>query len=104
MYVLLWPVQYAESRDFCLIFELTVTDANLLKSCGCFTRSEVMKAFFRYHGGQVDKLVPVKIGETIEEPERIVLWLAVPILKRLLVFDHSLMNRSQEADSAHDGV
>ncbi len=93
------PAENAESRDFCLTFECPVVDADLLKSCSGLRWCEVVKACIGDDARQVDELVPVEVGQTVEEPERVILRLAVPSLKRLFVLNNCLMIRSQKANS-----
>lgn len=94
----------AEPCDFCLTFECAVRDTDLLKSTrGCAWR-EVVETCFGKDASQVDKLVPVEVGQTVEQPKRVVVRLTVPSLKRLLVLDDCLMVASQETHSFDNAV
>ncbi len=104
VHVQFWPAENAESSDFCLTFECAVPDADLLESCSGLGWREVLDACVHEDARQVDELVPVEVRQTVEEPERVVLRLSVPSLKRLLVLDDCLMVVSQKADSLDNSI
>ncbi len=87
MHIQCGSIADAISSDFCLTFECAVADADLLKSCSGLGWREVLGACIADDACHVDELVPVEVRQKIEEPERVVLRLAVPSLKRLFVFD-----------------
>jgi hypothetical protein len=98
-----WP-EDAESCDFCLTVECAVSDAKLLKSCSGFRWREVMQACSSDRAGDMEKLVPVEIGQTVQHPQRVVFRLTVPSIKRLFVLDDCSVYRMQQADSPLNSI
>lgn len=99
-----WTVEDAEPCDLCLTFECAIADANFLKALGNLIWSEVVETAPRDGAGQVDELVPVVVRQHIQEPERVVLRLTVPSLKRLLLLDDCLVVRAEKAHSSFDAT
>ncbi len=103
VHVQFWPRENAESRDFCVVFECAISDADLLKSCSGLTWPEVVEACIGDDAYQVNELVPVIVRQFIEDREGIIFGLPVPSLKRLFVLNDCLIFRRDQANILLDG-
>ncbi len=103
VHVQFWPRENVESRDFCVVFECAISDADLLKSCSGLTWPEVVEACIGDDARQVNELVPVIVRQFVENPEGVILGLPVPSLKRLFVLNDCVVFRRDQAYSILNG-
>lgn len=85
-------------RDFCVVFEHPVLDADQLESRGEVGWREILRTCIGYCARDMDELVPVVIRQTVQNGERIILRRSVLSLKRLFVLDDCPMNGMELAD------